>query len=208
MKAEMPLPEGIQDNLSSRQPAICAVQPVLGHVLFKHQKKAMCKMQWFICETVTQGQTPSAKVQEYQLLLLRFLTASGSICYHNVREIPTPRISVSVLLQQLYMEGHLRDYEIEHLYNFLGEKLFWTSTRDHSPNYEVIPVSNSKSQRSLHLLLRNGELGTDQPAFCITPIPRWDCLNCRKQLEYPIIWYPLSEGTMIKAYCSLWASVR
>lgn len=100
MKAEIPLPEGMQDKLSSRQPAICAVQPVLGHVLFKHQKQATWKMQRFICETVTQGQTPSAKVQEYQLLLLlRFLTAAGSICYHNVREIPTLRISVSVLLQ-------------------------------------------------------------------------------------------------------------
>lgn len=98
------------------------------------------------------------------------------------------------------MEGHLRDYEIEHLDNFL----FWTSTRDHSPNCEVIPVSTSKSQWSLYLLLRNWELGRDQPAFYITTIPRWDCLNCRKQLEYPIIWYLSSEGTMIKAYCSLW----
>lgn len=62
MKAEMPLPEGMQDNLSSRQPAICAVQPVLGHELSEHQKQAMCKMQWFISETATQGQIPSAKV--------------------------------------------------------------------------------------------------------------------------------------------------
>lgn len=49
MKSEMSLPEGMQDNLSSRQPAICAVQPVLGHELSKQQKQAVCKMQWFIC---------------------------------------------------------------------------------------------------------------------------------------------------------------
>lgn len=99
MKAEIPLPEGMQDNLCSREPAICAVQPVLAHVLFKHQKQETWEMQWFICETVTQGQTPSAKEQEYQLLLLlRFLTAAGSICYHDIREIPIPRITVSVLL--------------------------------------------------------------------------------------------------------------
>lgn len=59
------------------------------------------------------------------------------------------------------MEGQLRDYEMEHLYIFLDEKLSWTSTRELAPNYEVIPVSISKSLWSLHLPLRTEELGTD-----------------------------------------------
>lgn len=37
------------------------------------------------------------------------------------------------------MEGHVTDYEMEHLHIFLDGKLFWTSARELAPNYEVIP---------------------------------------------------------------------
>lgn len=47
-------------------------------------------------------------------------------------------------------------------------------------------MSISKSQWSLHLPLRTGELGTDQAAFNITLIPRSYCLSWGEQLEYSL----------------------
>lgn len=79
---------------------------------------------------------------------------------------------------------------MEHLYNFLDEKLFWSSTRDHSSNYEVIPVSNSKSQWSLHLLLRNGV--RHRPAcFLYHTDSKVRLLELQKATR--VAWYPLFD---------------
>lgn len=172
MKAEMPLPEGMQDNLSSRQLAICAVQPVLGHELSEHQKQAMCKMQWLFLRLLHKGKYLQPRYKsnrcfsssDFSLVQTAFATRmserfpyTGSVsvyccssCTWKVTSEIMKWSTCTISRWKTLLDFNQRSFS----------KLWGNS------------CSNSKSQWSLHLLLRNGELGTDQPAFYIALIPR------------------------------------
>lgn len=90
-------PECKQDNLSFRLFLLCSLSLAMYFSNTKTGQYTTCSD--LLVTLLLKGKMLSAKVQEFQLpLLLRFLTAAGSICYHRVRQILTSRICVSVLL--------------------------------------------------------------------------------------------------------------
>lgn len=94
----MPSPEGMQGNLSSRHPAFFAVQHVFGHVLYKRQDWAIRNLQRFIHDHVAYRQNNFSQLASAPAPPPPQISdTAGSICYQNIREMPTSRTCVSVL---------------------------------------------------------------------------------------------------------------